>query len=84
VSDWTLGISTVRDFEVYVEDTRYGTPTLILVQMIDEQRVRDFAQKKLEEDPRHRGIEVRENGLRLFGLGTLADVPNEHSDARDC
>lgn len=74
----------MRDFEIFVEDERYGTPTLILIQMIDEQRVRDFAQKKLEEDQRHRGIEVRENGLRLFGLGTLADLPNERSGAADC
>jgi hypothetical protein len=64
-----------------MEDDRYGTPTLIFLQMKDEQRVREFAQKILEEDERHRGIEVRENGARLFGLGTLADLPNERSRA---
>ncbi len=58
-----------------MEDDRYGTPTLIFIQMKDEQRVREFAQQKLEEDKRHRGIEVREKGVRLFGLGTLADLP---------
>ena len=73
------GKADVRDFEVYVEDVRYGTPTLLFVHMSDEQRVRDFAQLKLDEDKRHRGVEVRENGVRLFGLGTLADVQPEDS-----
>ncbi len=67
----------MRDFELYIEDDRYRTPTLIFVHMSDEQRVRAFAQEKLAEDERHRGIEVRENGVRLFGLGTLADLPRE-------
>jgi len=69
----------VRDFELYIEDDRYRTPTLVLIQAEDEQRARESAQEKLEEDTRHRGIEVRENGVRLFGLGTLADVPTARS-----
>ena len=69
----------MRDFEIYMEDDRYGTPTLIFIQMKDEQRVREFAQQKLEEDKRHRGIEVREKGVRLFGLGTLAELPDERA-----
>jgi hypothetical protein len=72
----------VRDFELYIEDVRYGTPTLSFVQMSDERRVREFAQQRLDEDKRHRGIEVREHGVRLFGLGTLADPPGERCDAR--
>jgi hypothetical protein len=67
----------VRDFEIYVEDERYSTPTLIFVQMKDERRVREFAQTTLEKDRRHRGVEVREKGKRLFGLGTLADPPGD-------
>jgi hypothetical protein len=73
--DIPLGKANVRDFELYIEDDRYRTPTLIFVHMSDEQRVREFAEAKLGEDTRHRGVEVRENGVRLFGLGTLADVP---------
>jgi hypothetical protein len=65
----------VRDFELYIDDDRYRTPTLIFVHMSDEDRVREFAAAKLGEDKRHRGVEVRENGVRLFGLGTLADPP---------
>ena len=68
---------TVRDFEIYIDDDRYATPTLFFVQVIDEQRAREFAQKKLDEDDRHLGIEVREAGVRLFGLGTLADPAGE-------
>jgi hypothetical protein len=62
----------VRDFELYIEDVRYGTPTLMFVQLKDEQRARELAEAKLNEDKRHRGIEVREHGVRLFGLGSLA------------
>ena len=69
--------ANVRDFEVYIDDERYGTPTLVFVQMSSERRVREFAQRKLEEDKRHRGVEVREDGVRLFGLGTLADPAGE-------
>jgi hypothetical protein len=67
----------VKNFEVYIDDERYRTPTLIFVQMRDRHRALEFAQKKLHEDRRHLGIEVRENGLRLFGLGTLAELPGE-------
>jgi hypothetical protein len=82
--DLPLGKANVRDFELYIDDDRYRTPTLIFVHMSDEHRVRQFAKAKLDEDKRHRGIEVRENGVRLFGLGTLADLPGSapHSDCR--
>jgi hypothetical protein len=71
------GKAYVRDFELYIDDERYATPTLVFVQMADERRVREFALQKLNEDRRHRGIEVRENGARLFGLGTLSAPPRE-------
>jgi hypothetical protein len=63
-------------FEVYIDDERYSTPTLLFIEVKDERRALEFAQKKLEEDSRHRGVEVRENGVRLFGLGTLAELPS--------
>jgi hypothetical protein len=66
-------------FELYIDDERYSTPTLLFIEVKDEQRAFEFAQMKLEEDARHRGVEVRENGVRLFGLGTLAALPNERS-----
>jgi hypothetical protein len=68
-----LGKGRVRDFELYIDDDRYCTPTLAFVTMSDERRVRDFARAKLEESRHHRGIEVREDGVRLFGLGSLVD-----------
>jgi hypothetical protein len=73
-ADGASGPAIVRDFELYIEDDRYRTPTLMFVQAKDEERVRELAQKKLEEDPRHRGVEVREDGVRLFGLGTMSDA----------
>jgi hypothetical protein len=66
-------------FEVYIDDARYSTPTLLFIEVKDERRAREFAQMKLDEDARHRGVEVRENGVRLFGLGTLGDLPSERS-----
>jgi hypothetical protein len=74
----------VRDFEIYIEDERYGAPTLIFFQGKDEQRALEFAQRKLDEDARHRGVEVRENGVRLYALGTVAEVPGDSGrDASD-
>jgi hypothetical protein len=70
----------VRDFEIYIDDDRYRAPTLIFVHMSDEQRVREFAQLKLDEDKRHRGVEVREDGVRLFGLGSLDDAARERPE----
>lgn len=73
----------MKDFEIYIEDERYGTPTLIFIQMRDAQRAREFALEKLQEDKRHLGVEVREAGVRIFGLGTLADVQSECSRRTD-
>lgn len=70
----------MRDFEIYIDDDRYRAPTLIFVHMSDEQRVREFAQLKLDEDKRHRGVEVREDGVRLFGLGSLDDAARERPE----
>ena len=88
-SAWSPGAQLAQDhepvgagprvFEVYIEDARYSTPTLLFIEVKDEQRAREFAQKKLEEDARHRGVEVRENGVRLFGVGTLGGLPSERS-----
>jgi hypothetical protein len=75
------GSGTVRDFELYIDDERYRTPTLVFIQVRDEERAREFAQKKLDEDERHRGVEVWEKGVRLFALGTLVDRRSECSSA---
>jgi hypothetical protein len=69
------GRRAVRTFELYIDDDRYSTPTLVLADVVDEERALELAKKKFAEDERHRGIEVCENGVRLFGLGTLAFPP---------
>ncbi len=71
----------MRDFELYIHDARYQTPTLVFAQMRDERRVREFAERKLQEDKRHLGVEVREHGVRLFGLGSLAALPDDGASA---
>jgi hypothetical protein len=67
----------VRVFELHIDDDRYRIPTLAFMTMSDEQRALEFAQEKLTESRHHLGVEVRENGVRLFGLGTMevADEP---------
>jgi hypothetical protein len=72
--------ASMKDFELYIEDDRYGTPTLVFIQLADMERAREFAQRKLDEDERHRGVEVRADGVRLFGLGTFGD-PSEGTGA---
>ena len=69
----------MRYFELFIDDERSPTPTLMFVEMSDERRVLGYAREKLQESRHYRGIEVFENGLRLFGLGSLADGPAELS-----
>jgi hypothetical protein len=73
--------AVVRDFEIYIDDSRYATPTFVLVQASDEQGARAIAAQKLAEDERHRGVEVWESGVRLFGLGSFADRAGDGSPA---
>ncbi len=65
----------MRDFELYIDDARYETPALVFARMSDERRVREFAQQKLDEDKRHRGVDVCENGVLLFRLGPSSAPP---------
>jgi hypothetical protein len=71
----------VRDFELYIDDERYCTPTLVFIQVRDEERAREIAQTKLDEDERHRGVEVWENSVRLFRLHAPVDARRARSNA---
>lgn len=58
-------------FEVYIEDSRYSVPTLYLI-AADEAGAIEAARKMVNDSPHHLGAELRLDGRRLIGFGTLA------------
>lgn len=58
-------------FEVYVDDTRYSVPTLYLI-AADEAGAVEAAQRMVSDSPHHLGAELRLDGRRLIGFGSLA------------
>jgi hypothetical protein len=58
-------------FEVYVDDSRYSVPTLYLI-AADEAGAVEAARKMVSDSPHHMGSELRLDGRRLIGFGSLA------------
>lgn len=58
-------------FEVYVDDTRYSVPTLYLI-AADEAGAIEAARRMVSNSPYHLGTELRLDGERLIGFGSLA------------
>jgi hypothetical protein len=65
----------VRTFTVYIEDDRYSVPTLNVISLSDDVRAREWAEGAMRENPHYRGVEVCEDGERLFSVGCLAERP---------
>jgi hypothetical protein len=61
----------VRSFEVYVHDDRYSVLTLHMISVKDESRAREIAEGLMAESAHHLGVEVAEDGRRLFGVGSF-------------
>ena len=61
-----------QTFELYVDDDRYGVPTLHLITADDEPAALDVAWRVLSESLHHRGAELRQGDRRLTGLGSFA------------
>lgn len=57
-----------QTFEVYVHDTRYSVPTLVLVSASSELRARARGRELLLESPFHLQVDVDLNGVRLFSV----------------
>ncbi len=71
----------MRTFSLFIEDTRYSVPTLVLATVKDESRIRELARARLEESPFHVAVEVREGDLYLFSLPQRDHQPSrEHLD----
>ena len=66
------GSGPVRSFQFFIDDARSGAPRRFAVQARDEHRAREIAERILAESDHHLGVEVCENGTRVFGLGTLS------------
>lgn len=58
-------------FEVYVDDSRYSVPTLYLI-AADEAGAIEAARRMVSDSHHHVGAELRLDGRRLIGFGSLA------------
>lgn len=58
-------------FEVFVDDTRYSVPTLYLI-AADEAGAVEVTRRMVCDSPHHLGAELRLDGRRLIGFGSMA------------
>lgn len=70
----------MRTYTFFIEDDRYGVPTLLFVTAKDERAARRRARAELADSPHYRGIEVREDDRLLFRL--VPPVYVGHRDRR--
>jgi hypothetical protein len=61
-------------FTIFVDDARYGVPTLKFISALDEARAWEQALKLLHESRDHLGVELRIGDRRLGGLGTYSNA----------
>jgi hypothetical protein len=70
---------SMADFEVYIDDDRYQVPSLYLITANSEARARAIVDDLWRSSEHHHGVELRRNGERLLGLGSLAEgMPPGH------
>ena len=58
-------------FEVFIDDNRYSVPTLYLI-AADEAGAVEAARRIVVDSPHHLGAELRLDGRRLIGFGSMA------------
>jgi hypothetical protein len=71
------------DFEVFIDDDRYSVPSLYLITANSEARARAKAEELLRASDHHQGIELRQDGERIFALGSVALLPGPCGEALD-
>jgi hypothetical protein len=59
-------------YEIYLDDDRYKVPSFYLVEAKDEAAARRIAVELWKDSVHHRGVELRQDGVRLFGDGSMA------------
>ena len=68
------------DFEIYVDDDRYSVPSLYLITARSDVRATVVAEELWRSSEHHQGVELRRNGERLFGAGSMGPVGPLASD----
>jgi hypothetical protein len=59
-------------FEVYIDDDRYKVPSFYLVEARDEAAAWRLAGDLWRNSGHHRGVELRRDGVRLRGDGSMS------------
>lgn len=68
----------MADYEVYVDDDRYRVPSLYLITAASEARARAVSEELWLTSSHHLGVELRRDGERVLGLGSLAEgIPTD-------
>ena len=62
----------MRNFHFHLEDERFEAPQELVVEASGEARARQIAERMLAQSIHHKGVDVWEDGRRLFGLGSYA------------
>jgi hypothetical protein len=63
-----MGDFSMRTFTCLIKDDRYSVPTLSLYVSSDLTRLRELAQRDLQQNPHHQHFEVHEGHQLLFRL----------------
>lgn len=63
----------MADYEVYVDDARYKVPSLYLITANSDARASAIVDELWRSSEHHLGVELRRDGERVMGLGSLAD-----------
>jgi hypothetical protein len=66
-------IRKMTDYEVYIDDDRYRVPSLYLITANSDMRARRVIEDLWRSSEHHQGVELRRDGERLVGLGSLAE-----------
>jgi hypothetical protein len=66
-------IRKMTDYEVYIDDDRYRVPSLYLITAASDQHARRVVEELWRSSEHHLGAELRRDGERLEGLGSLAE-----------
>ena len=64
----------MKTYTLYVHDGRYAVPTLLTVEMRDDERVREYAAQRLAESVHYSAVEIWEDDRQV------AHVTAEGSD----
>jgi hypothetical protein len=75
-----LQIGQMLTFEVYLDDARYQVSSLYLIAAESDEAAWGLAQEMWRESRHHRGVELRRDGVRLRGAGTMARACPSPSD----